>query len=155
MLVIDGHNDALKQAFLSGRSLLERSASGHLDLPRATQGGLKAGIFSIHTPPETAEERAWGYGLSLRDDGWEVAYARPVAQAFAARFVDDVLRWFAGLRLACGEIHLVSSVESLEQALAGDGLGVILHFEGAEAIREDLSNLDEYYAAGLRSLGLV
>jgi membrane dipeptidase len=32
---------------------------------------------------------------------------------------------------------------------------MVLHFEGAAAIKEDLNNLEDYYEKGLRSLGLV
>jgi membrane dipeptidase len=155
-VIIDGHNDTLKQAFVTGRSLMTCGTAGHIDLPRARLGGLKAGIFAIQVPPETAEERAFGYGLTQIDGTWEVAYARAIGQRFASDFADGVLRWFAQAAAeAGGTMEMVTTCEALEAALARDVLAVMLHLEGAEAIREDLTNLDDYYAAGVRSLGLV
>jgi membrane dipeptidase len=43
----------------------------------------------------------------------------------------------------------------LVRCLEDDIFFTILHFEGAEAIDTDLDDLEEYYAAGLRSLGIV
>ena len=48
-----------------------------------------------------------------------------------------------------------NNVDDLDACLAGEALGVVFHFEGAEPIDEDLDALEVWYAAGLRSLGLV
>ena len=51
--VIDGHNDTLtkiRQTASGGApSFLERRETGHLDLPRAREGGLAGGFFAIFT----------------------------------------------------------------------------------------------------------
>jgi membrane dipeptidase len=39
--------------------------------------------------------------------------------------------------------------------MAEGALAMVLHFEGAEAVNADLSNLEDYYRQGLRSLGIV
>jgi membrane dipeptidase len=49
----------------------------------------------------------------------------------------------------------VRDVHDLDGCLAGEGLGVIFHMEGAEAIDPELDALEVWYAAGLRSLGPV
>ncbi len=46
-------------------------------------------------------------------------------------------------------------VADLDACLAGEALGAVLHFEGAEPIDPALDALDVWYAAGLRSLGIV
>jgi membrane dipeptidase len=50
---------------------------------------------------------------------------------------------------------MVRTAEELERCVAGGPLGAILHLEGAEPIEPDLSNLEGWYARGLRSIGLV
>ncbi len=52
-------------------------------------------------------------------------------------------------------MRLVRDIADLDACLAGEALGVVFHFEGAEAIDADLDALDVWYAAGLRSVGLV
>src|SRR5690606_2796051 len=76
------------------------------------------------------------------------------AQAVAATnaMVSQLLRWDADPER---RVRLVRSVRDIEQAMADGALAAILHFEGAEAIDVDLTALDVYHAAGLRSLGIV
>jgi membrane dipeptidase len=47
------------------------------------------------------------------------------------------------------------SVEDIETARREAAFVIVLHMEGAEAIGPDLEQLEDLYAAGLRSLGLV
>ena len=48
--VFDGHNDTLLNLYLTqrggGRSFFEASDRGHIDLPRARQGGFGGGFFA-------------------------------------------------------------------------------------------------------------
>ena len=51
--ILDGHNDALLALLRNPErpdSLLERSEIGHLDLPRADEGGFAGGFFALFTP---------------------------------------------------------------------------------------------------------
>jgi membrane dipeptidase len=50
-----------------------------------------------------------------------------------------------------GAVRVVRSASDLD----GDGLGAVLHLEGAEPIGKDLDELEVFAAAGMRSLGLV
>jgi len=153
--ILDGHNDTLKDIYLRGRDFLTESKNGHLDLPRAARAGFAGGFFATLAVAEREEERAFGYGLTLTDDGWEVAYANPVRQEFASRFTDKVLSNALRLTDRSSRVRLIRTRDDLGRCLAGDGLAMILHFEGAEAIAADLSNLETYYEQGLRSLGPV
>ncbi|HEV2281660.1 MAG TPA: membrane dipeptidase, partial [bacterium] len=49
--IFDGHNDTVMSLTRTGRSFFERSREGHVDLPRALEGGLGGGFFSIYVPP--------------------------------------------------------------------------------------------------------
>ena len=52
----DGHNDALLRLYQdkSGSAVadfLAGSAKGHIDLPRAREGGFVGGLFALFSPP--------------------------------------------------------------------------------------------------------
>jgi membrane dipeptidase len=148
--VFDGHNDALTcedhALIASGRH------GGHLDLPRMREGGMRGGIFAVCVPsPEEWE-------MVTREDGSIMARPfGPVPHADAAAYATAAAgRLFALER--SGHVRLARCAADLDAAFAEDADGppaTVLHFEGAEAIDPSLEALETWYAAGLRSLGLV
>src|SRR5690606_29519332 len=48
--VFDGHNDTLLSLLRTGRDFFEESDIGHLDWPRAQQGGMVGGFFAVFVP---------------------------------------------------------------------------------------------------------
>ena len=59
--ILDGHNDTLTRVFPPAddsltRSIVKRDTQGHVDLPRAAEGGLAGGFFAIFIPSETKSE---------------------------------------------------------------------------------------------------
>src|SRR5690349_4883652 len=60
MPVIDGHNDVLLSVYKAEegkeRSFFTRSEEGHLDLPRAREGGFAGGFFAVFISPPPAEK---------------------------------------------------------------------------------------------------
>jgi len=153
--VIDGHNDTLLLHYEEPtRDFFARQETGHIDLERARQGGLAGAFFAVFPP---GLERPGVRSTFTRRDGTTARCAPPVidhAQAVAATnaMVSQLLRWDADPER---RVRLVRSVRDIEQAMADGALAAILHFEGAEAIDVDLTALDVYHAAGLRSLGIV
>lgn len=158
--VFDGHNDTLLVQHLTERAgrthdLFARNRRGHLDLPRAREGGFGGGLFAVYlpTPPEVwSQERelvttSSGYEVSISPP-LEVDYSRRMAAALTARL-------FRLEEASAGSLKVVRTAEELEACLHSGTLAAVLHFEGAEAIDEDLDALEVYYRAGLRSLGLV
>lgn len=161
--VIDGHNDTLTKIRLASddheRSFLERADHGHLDLPRAREGGLAGGFFAIFTgsPGWKKEKRP-----VLDDSGepmpgaWSVPLPPKLDRRVARRFTLSVMAdLFRLAERAEGAMEVVRSVDRLERCIDAGTFGVILHIEGAEAIDTKLEALDVFYAAGLRSLGPV
>jgi membrane dipeptidase len=151
--VLDGHNDALLRlwsdesdpvaAFRDGRD------GGHLDLPRARQGGLDVGLFAtfvlpddLGDPTETAEGYVYPY-----PDAPDPERARRVTYEQLA-LLHRLAREIEGFRR-------VTDTAGLDACLDGDALGAVAHLEGAAAVAPDLSNLDLLHAAGVRSIGLV
>ncbi|CAA9562446.1 MAG: Microsomal dipeptidase, partial [uncultured Thermomicrobiales bacterium] len=75
--VFDGHNDTLLDLGVAGRSFFERSDAGHIDLPRAREGGLAGGLFAVFVrdpkaaveePQEIDDEAADADGADGPDD---------------------------------------------------------------------------------------
>ena len=88
--IFDGHNDVLLAVYggsrrEAARSFFERGTSGHLDLPRAREGGFAGGFFAVYVTPDPAARRP-----ALRPepepavDPWTVL-PPPVEQPFALR----------------------------------------------------------------------
>lgn len=150
--VFDGHNDAITREdhalLASGRS------GGHLDLPRMHAGGIRGAIFAVFTP---SPAEVW-MPLRRADGIIEIPAAREVPHAVAAAHAGAAAGRLQGLERA-GHIRIARSVADLDAALAEPNEpappAAVLHLEGAEAIDEQLESLDFWYAAGLRSLGLV
>jgi membrane dipeptidase len=159
--IFDGHNDTLTECFSpekgEQRSFLEHSETGHLDLPRARAGGLKGGMFAIFTPPPpNSPDRDMLSGVTVTEQGYEVRPRQPVEYAYARGFTNAMIAYAHHLEEEAGsQLALVRSYADLPRLLAEDKLAMILHIEGAEAVGEDLSDLERYYQQGVRSLGLV
>ena len=147
--VLDGHNDALTRDDHAG--LAGGRTGGHLDLPRMRAGGIRGAIFALFTPSEDENEVPVerGDGVIEFEPAQPVAHGRAAAHASAG----------AGRLLELerdGAVVLARSTADLDAALLGDGPpAAVLHLEGAEAIDPALESLAFWYAAGLRSLGLV
>jgi membrane dipeptidase len=146
--VFDGHNDTLTRDdaadFAAGR------AGGHLDLPRARAGGFAGGIFAlfIDTP---------GYEEAVRerpDGGYDTDYAPSIGADVAAAESSRAAGRLLALERA-GHVRIARVAGDLAAARDEGVLAAVLHLEGAEAIDPGLEALELWYAAGLRSLGLV
>jgi membrane dipeptidase len=147
--VIDGHNDALLRIWRNGGSLLERSEDGHLDVPRMREGGVVAGFFAMFVPAQDDVPADPRSRVIPTDDGYEVSQEEPLPFARGARIADELFV------LAERELHIIRTADDLERCIAGEAVGAILHFEGAEPIEPDLANLETWIERGLRSLGIV
>lgn len=138
--VFDGHNDVLWAIYLAGRSsrhsFFVRSQKGHIDLPRAREGGLAGGFFAVFVP-------------SLKRHP-VVSHARALRSTEAA--IQGLFRLEKASR---GRVRVVRDMKELSRSIQRDALAMVLHFEGAEAIDPRLKNLEMFYGQGLRSLGLV
>lgn len=147
-VVFDGHNDVLLR--LGGRdgggpgAFFERGDQGHLDLPRAREGGFGGGFFAVWIPSPKEQTRT-PRGLPPVLD---IAYAlRQTMAATAMLFrIED---------RSDGQFRVVRTAAELQRCLDGEVMAAVLHLEGADAIDTDLDTLHVLHRAGLRSLGLV
>ena len=173
--IFDGHNDTLLELAKSGKSFYERSDEGHIDRIRADEGGLVGGFFAIWIPsldrdPDAAAKIVAELGDGLKGidlvtpEGW---LSLPYAQQYTFAALSRLLRLEAGegaiaienkdlgYEIPAGVVSIVLSAADLEDNIENGEFSAIMHFEGAEMIDEKLYALETYYAAGLRSLGLV
>jgi membrane dipeptidase len=144
--VFDGHNDAITREdaadFATGR------AGGHLDLPRARAGGLAGGMFAIFTPTPGYEDRV--------GDRWDEnpPLAEPIGPDLGAPHATRAAGRLHALERE-GHVRIARAPGDLDAARADGALAAVIHLEGAEAIDPELEALDQWHAAGLRSLGPV
>jgi len=158
--IFDGHNDVLQSIYLSktgrARSFFERTAEGHIDLPRMREGGFAGGFFAVFVRSDSA---TGGFPGAL-PDSTVTAYEIPLPDALDPTYARDItIKAMAGMfRLEAeseGQIKVIRTADELTAALGQDVIAAVLHFEGAEAIDPDLNALEVFYQAGLRSLGLA
>lgn len=162
--IFDGHNDTLLKLHLdggNGRSFFERSETGHIDLPRAREGGLAGGFFAVFTPndrqPPSKKKKKEGFkNLKKTKKGYKVPLPEPIQHKDALRFTTAVATHLYEIeKVSEGEVKIVRTAKELKKCLKDGTFATILHIEGAEAIDTNFDALHILHAAGLRSLGLV
>jgi membrane dipeptidase len=158
--IFDGHNDVLLDVYgwprPEPRGFFARGDKGHLDLPRAREGGFAGGFFAVWVPPDPASQRPDLHPGEQGEEGPDVVLPPPIPQPFALRMAMSLTATLFRLEAASnGELAVVTDVGGLRRCLDRGTLAAILHFEGAEPIDTELNSLEVFYRAGLRSLGLV
>lgn len=158
--VFDGHNDALTRLYPPGRpprgNFLARNDTGHLDLPRAREGGFGGGFFSIFVEEGLLSEEDGGLSFLEWRTGLGVTMDPPMDPGRAlAGTMEVATRLFRLERESAGALRIVTDADDLVQCLEDGVMAAILHLEGAEALDPELHRLEVFHRAGLRSLGLV
>jgi len=161
--IFDGHNDTLLSLGRTGRSFTSRSDRGHIDLPRAAEGGLGGGFFAVFVPdPGTIAPPPAGSGEEETPARISDRYSdpasipRPMPLDYAQQCAMEITaRLFRLETAATGAAVVVRSAAELRDCLDRGIFAMELHFEGAEPIDPNLDALEIYYQAGLRSLGIV
>lgn len=157
--VFDGHNDVLLSLYKGTRTFLERGPEGHIDLPRAREGGLGGGFCAVFVPSAPASPSGdpgidAATALALHDD---LARMPPTpelgpAQQTAMAMMSTLFRLE---RESQGQVKVVRDASEIEGCLEAGVFAALLHLEGAEAIDADGDALEVFYRAGLRSIGPV
>jgi membrane dipeptidase len=152
---LDGHNDALTAEWHD--ALTVRRDTGHIDLPRMREGGVRAAFFAVFASPEEwPEPGPSGYPPQPDAHGGErFDLVPPISFELAAADATRAAGRLFALERA-GEVRVARAIADLDAAHDDDGPPVaILHIEGAEAIDPSLETLEFWYSAGLRSIGPV
>jgi membrane dipeptidase len=169
--ILDGHNDVISKLLASerehagqliamgrgegARNFFERGTEGHIDLPRAKEGGFAGGLFSIYVGADPQAVPPAGPVVGERD-GMQVGFPRPLTLEYAQRTsMAELGILFRLERDSHRELRIVRTLADLETCLDEGAIAAVIHFEGAEAIDPGLDLLQVYYAMGLRSVGPV
>lgn len=161
MQIFDGHNDTFTKIFeADGKSGIKQFLGGNapldLDLPRMKQASFVGGLFSICVPGNIEDDHSRKDNLTITEHGYAVRMASPVPHSEAHDFTNRVISLMKeAQQQSAGQFTIVKDYRQLESSIANDSIAAVLHFEGAEAIAENLADLQAYYDVGLRSLGLV
>jgi membrane dipeptidase len=129
-LVVDLHADLLWRSELTGKDPWTACAGEMLDLPRMIEHGPSIQLFTLYTPGENKGAAATAYARKLH-----------------AMWTDFVARGGGRLRWARSRADVL--------AAPADALTGVLSMEGASPLAGDLARLDEFFAMGVRSLGLT
>lgn len=130
-MIIDGHNDLVLHRWRG-------EPSEHLDLEAARAAGFAGGFFALYVPSPPTPDPA--------ETPYEVPLPERIPQQEAARIAEELFVVLCALP--------VERATSADNFRAGQ-VTAIVHMEGAEPIAADLSNLEDWYERGLRSVGLV
>jgi membrane dipeptidase len=158
--IFDGHNDVLLRLYRrdgtdAPRAFLEGEAKGHLDLPKAQQGGFAGGLFAMFVPSTDKAKVPNGDAPSASTD-----IGAPLPPGVELVPAQKVVFGMLSLLLRVeqesqGRVRVCRSVDDIQGCLNDGALAAVLHVEGAEAIDANFEVLDVLHAAGLRSLGPV
>ncbi|MBA2453464.1 MAG: membrane dipeptidase [Chloroflexia bacterium] len=138
--VFDGHNDTILSLNRTGRSFFEKSSEGHLDLPRAKEGGVGGGFFAVYIADRGADQPT--------DDALSTEYA----QSQALSMLGKLIRLEAESQ---GQCKIVRTATEIQECMDNGTFAILLHIEGAEPLDAKGDTLEVFYAAGLRSVGIT
>ena len=130
-IVIDAHCDTLGDVLEGKRTLTERSATGHVDLPRLREGGITAQLFACFVPVEEYHRSATRHAMQRLDMLHLAVESHP------------------------DEILLATGAADIRRAKAEGKIAGILGLEGAEPLGDSIETLRCFYRLGVRNLGLT
>ncbi len=147
MPVFDGHNDTLLRLWMAadhaGTGFIRGMNDRHIDADKARRGGLIGGFFAIFTPQQN-------------QSGGAIIGTDPIGMTDATSATNAMMDCLDAMAANHPDvIRKITSADGILKAKDDGVIAALLHIEGAEAIAPDLSNLDDYYARGLRSIGPV
>src|SRR5215468_8691704 len=128
---IDSHIDTIQRVLVMGEDLGERHDVGHVDIPRLSEGGMRAPFFAFWVPVFFRGAEAVRRTLDLRD---------------AMQSVFDTHK---------DQIELATTAADIERIVKAHKIAAFLTIEGGHAIDDDLRVLRMYYQLGIRSMTLT
>jgi len=157
LFIADAHADSL----LWNRDLLHNSSYGHIDLPRMRQGNLGLQIFSIvsKTPRHMNLIKNTGDTDNITALAMVQAWPPRTWTSLAERALYQSQR-LTSLSKRDGALSLITSAKSLNDFIAlrranPNQIAGLLSIEGAQALENELSNLERFYKSGIRIIGLA
>ena len=148
-LIFDGHNDVLSHLLSldnkSPSTLFTRGYDqGHLDLPRMIKGGFGGGLFVLWAPSPLHLENV----DIPKDMDAEISIDEALPMV-----LEQLALLMRIEKESNGMLKICTTVEEIRTCFNNGVIAAVIHMEGAEAIDENLDNLEVLYRAGLRSIG--
>lgn len=131
VLVLDGHADVLLPT--TAQSYYLPDGGSRVELARLAQGGVDAIVLSLAVGPGPRD--AAGTAAARADVDAKLARIREIAATSGGRIV------------------LAKSATEVEQARAAGKIAVLIGFQNTRSIGRDLSQIDHFYAEGVRIFG--
>lgn len=129
-LVVDGHCDSILDVDRGKRSLRAHSDQGHLDFPRAREGGVGCQVFTVWPAPEY--------------------YRAPARRALS--LLELQLRQF---EQAPEQVQHCLTAADIQAAHQAGKLAALCNVEGGEPLEGSLELLHIFYRLGVRVMQLV
>ena len=158
LLVADMHADSL----LWNRDLSIESSYGHLDIPRMRKGNVALQVFSIVT--KTPRNLNLKHNAADSDNITWLALAQAWPPSTWSSLAQRVLYQCSRLQLLADKkanhFSIIRNHGDLERFLTQrnthpEQLAGLLSIEGAHALEGDLENIERFYTAGVRLVGLA
>ncbi|MBL8726434.1 MAG: dipeptidase [Planctomycetes bacterium] len=156
-VVVDTHIDTTSLVLDRNLDMGLRQTTGHVDLPRAAQGGLDAVFYSIYVDARFHGDEAPLFAKPPRtvNDDWP----RPAAPGPANGSARRALAMIDGLCRTAAQhperMQLCSSVAELRAAVAAGKHAALMGIEGGHAIEGDLGLLRQFARLGVRYMTLT
>jgi membrane dipeptidase len=129
--VFDAHCDTVMRILEKGVDLGVRSKEGHIDIPRAREGGLNAQVFAMWVEPDFWPHRAAFRTLQFADAMYRTLHKHP------------------------DKLGLALSVKDARRLVKEGKLAVFLGIEGGHAIEDSLAMLRMFHRLGVRVMTLT
>ncbi|MCG2617577.1 membrane dipeptidase [Terrimonas sp. NA20] len=156
--VADLHCDEL----LWKRNLLTKHDYGHVDLPRLQKANIAFQVFTIVS--KTPRNQNYDSNSDKTDNITllSIAQLRPVQTWFnlKTRALAQCRQLYRYAEKSSGEFRVIESSRQLKQLISDRKtnrklVGGMLGLEGAHCLNNDSKNLDDFYKAGVRYIGLA
>jgi membrane dipeptidase len=128
---IDSHVDTAQRILNLHEDVSVRTPTGHVDLPRLREGGMRAPFFALYVPTYYKGSEAVRRTLQVRDAMQSLLDAHPEA------------------------IELATTAADIERVAGAGKIAAVLTIESGHAIADDLAVLRMYHRLGVRSMTLT
>jgi membrane dipeptidase len=137
--IFDGHNDVLLRLYRRGRTdaprlFIEGAPKGHLDLPKAAEGGFAGGLFTVFVPSPRPSDIPAGEPPGLNAETTARA-PTPVDLAFAQSVALGMISLLLRIEAESqGRVRICRRMSDIDQCMKDSVLAAVLHMEAAEAV---------------------
>lgn len=156
-IVVDTHVDTTSRVLDTGFDMGVRSSDGHVDLPRAAEGGLDAVFYSIYVDSRFHgdEQALFANAPKSVNDDWPRPAEPGAANGSARRALMMIDGLFRTVERHGDRMAFCASVDELRAAVKAGKHAALMGIEGGHAIEGDLGLLRLFHKLGVRYMTLT